>query len=83
MIFITIFKFKRNINILIDSLCYNFYIMLMGDFNINISKRYRFKLQKQLQNFLHNIDFIHTLTPFSPLTLPLSILPLPMIQPLT
>jgi len=54
-------------NILTDSLRHNFHVILMGDFNIDISRRYRSKLQKQLQNFLLNIfnlSFIHTLTPF-------------------
>ena len=57
---------KKLMNILIDSLRHNFHIILMGDFNIDISRKYRSKLQKQLQNFLHNIlnlGFIHTLTP--------------------
>ena len=54
-------------DILIQSRRNNFHVILMGDFNIDISQNYRSKCQRTLQSFIQQIidlGFIHTITPF-------------------
>src|SRR5215216_6208568 len=55
-------------DLLVQSRRNNFHVILMGDFNIDISRNYNAKSKKILQSFLHsiiNLGFLHTISPFT------------------
>src|SRR5215216_5341187 len=59
---------SKLMDLLVQSRRNNFHIILMGDFNIDISRTYKSKSKQTLQNFLHNIinlGFLHTISPFN------------------
>src|SRR5215216_6051113 len=59
---------NKLMDLLVQSRRNNFHVILMGDFNIDISRNYNAKSKKILQSFLHNIinfGFLHTISPFT------------------
>src|SRR5215216_766089 len=59
---------NKLMDLLIQSRKNNFHVILMGDFNIDISRTYKSKCKQTLQSFLHliiNLGFLHTISPFN------------------